>query len=65
MTEEKKPVEAKKEEVKEVENDLEKRQKMFQVDLEISSKKYQVALQPLISPSGPVIQIVDMKNVKK
>ncbi len=45
--------------------DLERRGKMFQVDLEISSKKYQVMLVALIAPQGPILQIVDQKNVKK
>ena len=48
-----------------VKEDLERRSKMFQVDLEISLKKYQVGIQPLIAPQGPIIQIVDLKNVKK
>jgi hypothetical protein len=64
MKEEKKPVDATEEKKAEVDNDLEKRSKMFQVDLEISSKKYQVGLQPLIAPTGPIIQIIDQKEKK-
>ena len=43
-------------------SDFEKRQKEFDLELKLLSEKLLVGVQPLIHPTGPVIQMIDLKE---